>query len=207
MRPGALLRRLWRDASGVSIVELGATMPVLLVIGLYGIEMANMTITSLQVNQIAMSTADNASRLEQSSTSSVSPTVTESEVNSVLTGAVQEGKSINLSTKGKVIISSLELNTTTGKQYIHWQRCTGSMTAASAYGAENAVVTGMGPTGNQVTAASGMAVMFVEVYYQQSGLFGSMFVKPMTLRQEAAFLIRDSRNLTAGLSGTKTATC
>jgi Flp pilus assembly protein TadG len=201
-----LLRRLRGDTSGVSIIEFGAAMPVLLVIGLYGIEMANLSIASLQVSQIAMSTADNASRLEQSSTSSVSPTVTETEVNSVLTGAVQEGKGISLSTKGKVIVSSLELNSSS-KQYIHWQRCTGSLSATSAYGVEGAVVTGLGTTGKQVTAASGMAVMFVEVYYRQTGLFGSMFVKPMTLHQEAAFLIRDARNLTAGLSGTKTATC
>lgn len=201
-----MLQRLRRDRSGVSIIEFGAAMPVLMLIGLYGIEMANLSIASLQVSQIAMSVADNASRLEQSSTSSVSPTVTETEVNSVLAGAVQEGKGISLSTKGKVIISSLELNSSS-KQYIHWQRCTGSMTAASAYGVEGAVVTGLGPTGNQVTAASGSAVMFVEVYYRQTGLFGSMFVKPMTFHQEAAFLIRDARNLSAGLSGTKTATC
>jgi len=201
-----LLRRLGRDASGVSVVEFAAALPVLLLIGLYGIEMANLSIASLQISQIAMSTADNASRLEQGSASSVSPTVTETEINSVLAGAVQEGSSVSLSTKGKVIVSSLELNAS-NNQYIHWQRCTGSMTAASAYGVEGAVISGMGPTGNQVTAASGMAVMFVEVYYQQKGLFGSMFVKPMVLHQEAAFLIRDSRNLSAGLSGTKTAVC
>jgi hypothetical protein len=75
-------------------------------------------------------------------------------------------RGISLNTKGKVIISSLEMNST-NNQYIHWQRCTGSMTAASAYGVEGAVVTGLGPTGNQVTATSDVAVMFVEVWYQQ----------------------------------------
>jgi Flp pilus assembly protein TadG len=50
---------------------MAAAMPVLLVIGLYGIEMANLTIVSLQISQIAMSAADNASRLEQGSSSSV----------------------------------------------------------------------------------------------------------------------------------------
>lgn len=200
------LRRLRGDKSGVSIIELAAAIPVLLVIGLYGIEMANLTIVSLQISQIAMSAADNASRLEQGSSSSVSPTVTEAEVNSVLSGAAKEGAGISLNTKGKVIISSLEMNST-NNQYIHWQRCTGSMTAASAYGVEGAVVTGLGPTGNQVTATSDVAVMFVEVWYQQKGLFGSMFVKPMTLHQEAAYMVRDTRNLTAGLAGTKTATC
>ena len=49
--------------------------------------------------------------------------------------------------------------------------------------------------------------MFVEVYYRHTGLFGSMFIKPMVFHQEAAFLIRDDRNLTNGLSGTATATC
>jgi hypothetical protein len=105
-----------------------------------------------------------------------------------------------LNTEGKVIISSLEMNST-NNQYIHWQRCTGRRINASAYGVWGAVVTGLGPTGNQVTATSDVAVMFVEVWYQQKGLFGSMFVKPMTLHQEAAYMVRDTRNLTAGLSG------
>jgi hypothetical protein len=54
---------------------------------------------------------------EQGSSSSVSPTVTEAEVNSVLSGAAKEGAGISLNTKGKVIISSLEMNST-NNQYI-----------------------------------------------------------------------------------------
>jgi len=65
----------------------------------------------------------------------------------------------------------------------------------------------MGSGASKATATAGSSVMFVEVYYQYKSLFGTLFVKPMMFHQEAAFLIRDDRNLTAGLSGTKTANC
>ncbi|MBA4353768.1 MAG: pilus assembly protein TadE, partial [Novosphingobium sp.] len=55
----------------------------------------------------------------------------------------------------------------------------------------------------KVTATSGStAVMFVEVYYSYTGLVGQMFVSNRVLRKEGAFLIRDERNLTPGVTGT-----
>jgi len=200
------LRALWRNSDGLSAVEFALILPLLTTLGMYGIEMAMLSTTNLLVSQIAMSTADNASRMVQGSSSAVTPTVTEAQVNSVLAGAVKEGGSLNLATNGKVILSSLELNASNA-QYIHWQRCSGSYSAQSAYAIEGATVTGMGNAAGRVTGMSGTAVMYVEVYYRKSGLFGTLFVKPMVFHQEAAFLIRDTRNLTAGLSGTKTANC
>lgn len=200
------LRALARCRQGLSAVEFALALPVLMTLGFYGIETAYFATANLLVSQIAMSTADNASRMEQSSNSGVTPTVTEADVNSVLAGAIKESGTLGFATGGKVILSSLEVNSS-GQQYIHWQRCTGTYPAQSTYGAQGAVVTGMGNAAGRITAASGLAVMFVEVFYRQNGLFGTLFVKPMVFHQEAAYLIRDTRNLTGVPTGTTTATC
>ena len=134
--------------------------------------------------------------------------MTESDVNAVLAGGRMESNSLAIAARGKIILSSIEVRPgTASTQYIHWQRCTGGYSASSAYGAEGATVTSLGSGSGHVTAASGSAVMFVEVFYQHTGLFGTLFVQPMQFHQEAAFLIRDDRNLTNGLSGPRTATC
>ncbi|MGC4250454.1 MAG: pilus assembly protein TadE [Sphingobium sp.] len=202
------LLNLARDRQGIAMTEFALVLPVLLVLGMYGAEIAYMTITHMKVSQIALSVADNAARMEQSDNSGTSPTVTEADVNSVLTGAQLEGEGISLAAKGKVILSSLEVKSgTTDTQYIHWQRCTGDLAATSAYGTEGSTVTSLGSGSTKGTAPSGSAVMFVEVYYRYTGLFGDLFVSPTTFHQEGAFLMRDDRDLASGLTGTKTAAC
>jgi Flp pilus assembly protein TadG len=196
------------DRSGVAAVEFALCLPLMIGLGMYGMEVAYMASVNMQISQIALSVADNASRLEQTDNSGVTPTVTESDIDSVMDGALREGKSIDLQENGRVILSSLEKDATTGKQYIHWQRCSGELDKASAYGDEDEnnglgakQLTGMGASGSQVTANDGSAVMYAEVYYKYPGLFGTMFTKNMMMKHEAAFLIRDQRNLTAGVTG------
>lgn len=198
--PRNLLRDLARETGGVSLVEFALAMPILLSMGLYGTELAYMTMVNMEVSQIAISVADNASRLGQTDNSSVTPTITETQIDSVMAGALAEGNSFNFNTNGRIILSSLEMNST-GGQYIHWQRCRGSLAAISAYGNAGATVSGMGPSNHLITASSGSAVMFAEVYYQYKPLFGTMFMGNTTMRREAAFLIRDDRNLTTGVTG------
>jgi Flp pilus assembly protein TadG len=202
------LGHLRRHTSGAAAVEFALILPVFLVLGLYGTEVANMTVANLQVSQIALSVADNASRLGQTDNSGVTPTITEADVDGVLYGALQQGTALGFATRGRVILTSLEKDATTGKQYIHWQRCRGSLARTSAYGNDgllngltSAVITGLGAGTQKVTANTGSAVMFAEVYYQYRGIIGSMYVGTITMKREAAFIIRDDRNLTPGLTG------
>ncbi|MBT0668555.1 pilus assembly protein [Novosphingobium profundi] len=205
--PGRLARQLLRARSGLAMLEFALVLPVILLVGLYGAELTNMAVVRMMVSQIALSTADNASRMEQTDNSGTAPTVTETDIESVLTGAVLEGSAISLADNGRVILSSLEVKDgTTSTQIIHWQRCTGSLALDSQYGLQGETVTSMGSGANAVTADANDAVMFVEVYYRYTGLFGSTFVAPFTLHREGAFLIRDDRDLDS-LSGTKTTGC
>lgn len=203
----ALARALGGDRSGVSMIEFALILPILLTLGLYGTEVAYMTTVDMEVAQMATSIADNASRLGQTDNSSVTPTVTETQIDSVMNGALIEGNAISFTANGRIILSSLERDSSTGRQYIHWQRCRGSYARVSYYGTAGTgltgtTITGMGQTGRVISAVSGSAVMFVEVYYKYQPLFGTMFVNSMVFRHEAAFIIRDSRNLTPGVTGT-----
>lgn len=201
-------RRLRAARRGAASVEFALCLPVLMLLGMYGAEVAYMQIVAMQVSQLAISVADNASRLGQTDNSSVSPTITETDVDAVMQGAIKQGEAIGLSQRGRIILSSLEKDSLTGKQYIHWQRCNGNQSQRSAYGNDNSnnglsgtAISGLGGGSQKVAATSGSAVMFAEVYYQYQGLFGTLFTQPVTLKREAAFVIRDARNLTTGLTG------
>ncbi|OYW46102.1 MAG: pilus assembly protein TadE [Sphingomonadales bacterium 32-68-7] len=207
-----MLDALRRDESGISMVEFGLSLPMLVALGMYGIEIANMTTTNMQISQLALAVADNASRLGQTDNSAVSPTIAESEIAAVMSGALRQGSGLKVQQKGRIILSSLEKHTN-GRQYIHWQRCTGDLVRVSAYGNDttNNGLTGiawdgMGQPGRKVAANTGQAVMFVEVVYEYQPLFGTMFVSGREFRHEAAFIVRDDRNL-ASTSGTNTLTC
>lgn len=205
-RCAALLHRLREDQSGVSFIELALILPVLLTLGLYGTEVAMMAMTNMQVGEIATSVADNASRLGQTDNSTVSPTVKEAQVDSVMWGALKEGSSFDFETNGRVVLSSLEYDSDTKRQFIHWQRCRGDLDRKSAYGEADPyktgpVLDGMGVKDHKIYSVPNSAVMFVEVYYHYQPLFGTMFVKDQVFKHEAAFLIRDDRSLNP--SGTK----
>lgn len=200
-RAGRFGEHLRRDTGGVSLMEFALILPVLLTLGLYGTELAYMAMVKMQVAQIATSVADNASRLGQTDNAAVTPTVTETDVNSIMSGALTQGSSFNFSTNGRIVLSSLELNSSS-QQYIHWQRCRGSLARSSAYGVAGTTLTGMGKTGHLIKATTNSAVMYVEVYFAYQPLFGTMFAKNTVFYQEAAYIIRDDRNITAGVTGT-----
>lgn len=203
---GTFLRAWLADKIGNATIELALILPILITLGMYGTELAYMSMVNMEVSQLAMSVADNASRLGQTDNSSVTPTVSEREIDSVMDGALVQGSSIGIETKGRIILSSLERQSSTGRQYIHWQRCRGDLGRTSAYGDAGTGLTGgfqgMGASGRLITANNNSAVMYAEVYYRYEGLFGDLFVSDVLFKQEAAFQIRDDRNLTPGVTGT-----
>lgn len=207
-----ILRRLKGSSDGIALTEFAIVAPVFLTIGLAGFELAQMASTKMKVSQVALSVADNASRLGQTDNSAVSPTINESDVAAVLFGAEEQGKSIDLKENGRIILSSLERDPDSGRQFIHWQRCFGDKDVESAYGNDSDKngldgdeLTGMGRD-FEVFAPAGEAVMFVEVFYDYPAVFSQAYLPEVKFREEAAFIIRDDRTLNSpsqkGLSGT-----
>ncbi len=190
--------RLVRDSRAVVMIEMAFTIPFLILIGFAGLEIANLTLANTRVSNIALSAADNASRIAFGSNLS-QPQIRELDINEVFTGVNEQSGDLDFKRNGRIILSSLERNSS-GGQWIHWQRCYGDLTAASSYGVEGAGATGtsfpgMGPPGKEVTAANGTAVMFVEVTYQYQPLIYGKWLGPKTVHTSAAFNIRESRDL------------
>lgn len=190
--------RFLRNERATVLIEMGFTIPFLVLVGFAGMEMANLTLANTRISQMALSAADNASRIASGSNLSL-PRVRELDINEVFTGTQEQGGDLDFQTNGRIILSSLERNED-GGQWIHWQRCFGDLNASSSYGlqgrgASGTSFAGMGPSGQEVTAASGTAVMFVEVVYQYQPLLYGTWLGPKTIRATAAFNIREARDL------------
>lgn len=199
MKLPASIRRLARHSSGVAMTEFALGLPIMLTAGMWGIEEANYALVNMKIGQLASQIADNASRVGDPSMLQERK-IYESDINDLLLGAqIQGGKGIDLYNRGRVFISSLEVNPANSRQYIHWQRCRGSKRVTSSYGAEGyglaSVIPGMGPAGREVIAQPGGAVIFVEINYTYKPLISERFLGTPDIKSIAAFTVRDSRDL------------
>lgn len=190
--------RLLRDNRATVMVEMAFCVPLLVLIGFGGIEMSNLTLVNTRISQIGLNTADNAARIAFGSNLSL-PRVREVDINDVFAGAEAQAAGLDFKKHGRIILSSLEMNDD-GGQTIKWQRCYGDMNVDSHYGKQGTGKTGtsflgMGPSTNRVAAVSGTAIMYVEVTYQYQPVAYGNWLGPRTIRSEAAFNIREGRDL------------
>jgi len=207
------IARFLKDRSGLALTEFAYSLPIFTGLGMYGLETAHFTVMQMRVSQISLNLADNASRMGQSASSSSSKTVFETDVSQMLTGAALQGEGIDFTSKGRVILSSLERNAL-GQQYIRWARCFGGADHDTKYYNPETELRpfgfdGMGESGTKITAQSGTAVMFVEIMYDYEPLFGDLFMDARTIRHQAAFNVRDNRNIVLGVvsDGSTKASC
>ena len=203
-------RRLSRDRSGVAMIEFAFTAPLLLGAGMMGTETAFLVLTHMQVSQVAVQTADNASRIGATEVL-VARQVFERDINEVLVGTEKLGETIAIFEQGRVILSSLQQNAD-GGQEIRWQRCRGAKQWNSSFGVEGdgengTGFPGMGTPGAEITASPTTAVMFVEVAYDYESLTPFDIFDGRTITYTAAFNVRDARDLTQLFPGGPEAAC
>ncbi|WP_419808305.1 TadE/TadG family type IV pilus assembly protein [Sphingomonas sp.] len=200
------LKRLARDTGGTAMLEFALSLPLVLPLGLFGIEMSNYALTQLKLSQVALVLADNASRVGVDSGLSTQE-LREADVNDVIQGARLQGGAMDITTGGRITLSSLEVNSD-GGQWIHWQRCAGLASGTgndSSYGVTGDGATGtsfqgMGETGAKVTAPPSSAVMFVEINYTYTPLVSHYFVGTTQLRSTASMIVRDNRLLSSAVT-------
>ncbi len=214
------LRALWRDCSGVALVEFAYAAPVLITLTVGGAEIANYATVKMRVSQLAIHVSDNASRIGEGDPLAARR-ITETQINDLLTGAGMQAGTLNIfgtfversgganvtRPRGRIIISNLEPMVSpvnTGNRYrITWQRCRGlATTYTPQYGtvgqSSGTNMVGMGPAGRQVTAPDGTAVIFVEVHYRYEPLFiGGVGIIPYeNINAVSAMTVRNDRDLT-----------
>ncbi len=190
--------RLRDDTSGLAMLEFAYALPFLVTLGGFGLEMSHLASTNLKISQAAMALGDNMSRVGESSNLAATQ-IREADVIDSFIGIKKQTDGLDIGTRSRVILSSLQQNPD-GGQWIKWQRCMGTKAVVGSYGAENTGATGttlpgMGPTGAKITAPDGSAVMHVEIFYDYRPLFTTMFIPARTMRYEASFIVRDSRDL------------
>lgn len=210
------LRRLRREERGNSLVEFALATPVVLLLGGYGVELANLAIVNLRISSVALQLADNASRIGVNNGQAIYQ-LREGDINDVLQGARLLGQSLNLTKYGRVTLSSLEniqqqnfsdhAADTAPVQRIHWQRCMGQHTGYdSSYGTTPTTAgsntsyanagtpsSGMGDS-PQVNAPAGSAMIFVEVNYEYHPVFGTTYMNAQKIHYVASFVVRDRRD-------------
>lgn len=215
-RTGALLADLIACRSGLALVEMAYSLPILITLTAGGTELANYATVQMRVSQLAVNVADNASRMG-AGLPLASKRITETMINDVLSGAEAQASDLNLlgtqsetvngststAQKARIIISDLEPvanPNTTNRFKIVWQRCRGGATSYTPHygtaGQNN--LTAMGPAGRQVAPPDGAAMMFVEVHYRYEPLFLNSlgFVTYNDVDVVSAMLVRDDRDLT-----------
>ena len=210
--------RLARDRGGLAMLEFAFTLPLVMAAGLYGAETANLALVNLRISQVALSLADNASRV------GVTPLSTEQlreiDINDVLQAARYQGAALNITTNGRIVVSSLEnvqqSYDSAPVQRIHWQRCLGmkgSVGADAAYNSSYGTTTptagtdntqanagtvqpnGMGDANAMIMAPSGSGVIFVEVNYNYKPLISNYLVGSASrIHYTASFIVRDNRD-------------
>lgn len=189
------------------MLEFGLALPIVLPVGLYGIEVSNYALTQMKLSQMALTLSDNASRVGVDNVLNMQ-VLREFDVDEVLQGVRLQGANLDIGRRARVTLSSLEMNAK-GGQYIHWQRCLGQKAGVgfdSSYGVEGdgadsaTSFTGMGEPGAKVTAPPGSAVMFVELNYDYKPLVSGYLVGTTNMKFIASFIVRDDRDLTQGVT-------
>lgn len=202
--------QLGADTSGVALIEFAFSAPIVLSMGMMGTDTALMVVTHMQVSQVAMQVADNSSRIGEQDVLTARK-VYEKDVNQAMIGAEKLGENIRIFNQGRVIVSSLQRNTS-GGQWIKWQRCRGAKVYTSTNGVQGDGITGtsfpgMGPASSRITASAGTAVMFVEVAYDFRSITPLNLFNNQQIVYTAAFNVRDNRDLNSLYAGGNVANC
>lgn len=180
------LRSIGRDNRAVALIEFALALPLFLVAVLFGIEFANFCVVHMKMSQIAALVADNAARVRDS--------IDEADINEIMLGAKLYSGGYNVTTNGRIILSSVERNSK-GGMYIRWQRCKGLKNWTSSYGVEGsgnnvATPTAIGPAGNQIMAIDGAPIMFVELSYDYTPIFSGKLIPNKTIKYTFAYTVR-----------------
>ncbi|MDX3909995.1 MAG: TadE/TadG family type IV pilus assembly protein [Sphingobium sp.] len=208
--PYHTIDRLRESQSGLALIEFALILPFLILLTFGGAELANLAITNARISAITSSIADGVARVRDR--------IDENDINDVITGAKFSAGSLDLTSRGRIIISTVEDNaataTPTDDQIITWQRCKGTknVPAAQTIGTASQILTsGIGAAGAQVSATPGNPVVIVQIFYDYKPIMSDIFFGARTIQYSSAFSVRDRTLQTLqnglNLTGSALSTC
>lgn len=192
------LKVIGRNQQGIALLEFALCLPLLLLLTLGIFEYVNYCIVRQQISQLALQISDNAARIGTLDT--IQTQVDERQVNDLFMGAGLQSGALDFARNGRAILTSLEVDPDQPHgQYLHWQRCYGSLGSSSTYGRQgegkgSTNVSGMGPANARVIALTGSPAMFVEIFYQYQPIISARFAPPLQIHEVAAMMVRDNRD-------------
>ena len=196
-----MFKKLRASEEAVALIEFAYMLPILLILGLGGVELVNIAMVNTRLSQMAIALSDNASRVKANVGGAI--TIREADINDVFYAVETTGQTINFKQHGRAILSSLETNASKG-QWVRWQRCYGDLPYTPVFGRLDDGKTGtsyagMGPSDGKVTVEPEEAIMYVEIVYDYQPMWFSGF-GPIRMVKNAAFYVRDTRDLSKGVS-------
>jgi hypothetical protein len=209
------LTRSLRDCtSGLALTEFAFALPILLTLSLFGIETANYAMAHLRISNIAVMTADNAARVRDSiDESDIVELFTGAKMSGASLNFAQNGRIIlsdlelasgtnqwirwqrcdgalnytNPETRWRPRTAGGTAITNGTEIYLADRQTANAATPSSP--SATPTFSSMG-TGITIAAASGTAVMVVEVVYNYQPIIPSSFLSGRQIRYESAFNVR-----------------
>ncbi len=218
-RRRVLLRDLKGCSSGLALTEFAFSLPILLALSLYGFETANLAIAHLRVSNIATLAADNAARVrDRIDEANVIELLTGAKMTGNNIRFAQNGRislsSFERNSNGKQWIrwqrcdGALNVassygnpknvnggNIINGTETYQSDRTTLS-SASQRSDPTHATLDAVGPAGRQIAAASGTAIMVVEVVYNYQPIVSERLFGPIQIRYESAYNVRQRADQT-----------
>ncbi|MFO1106870.1 MAG: TadE/TadG family type IV pilus assembly protein [Amaricoccus sp.] len=171
-----LLRRLWRDRSGVSAVEFALILPFLTALVVGTIEFGRLILVTQKLQNGSFILADLTARGDNNKP------LAESDIKSIFLALDSTMKPFSLKSNGAAMLSSVSA-VAGGKTVINWQRTgAGVLSVTSGLGKVGAVAA----LPKELTLASGETLVVAEVFYSFQPVFG-FFVSPAVLHKVAYY--------------------
>lgn len=205
MKALSSVRKLGSDRSGMAVVEFALCLPFVVLMTMTAAELTNYTTTKMRMSQLALQIADNASRIGTGTVLS-NKTISEKQINDLLTGANLQSGKLGVFANGRIILSSIQPGVAANTYVVKWQRCKGAknFTSATYYAAgttERSSDPANAANPYKVTPPPSGAVMFVEISYTYQPLIGTRFQPFSDIRETAAMTVRDNRDYAGGTNG------
>lgn len=219
------LKRLYKDCSGLALVEFAVALPVFMTMTVGGFETAHYAYVHMRLNQLTIDTADGAARMGEGEVLA-DKTIDERQINDVFAGTIRQGESIllggeheyrdpgtgELTLRGNalIILSSVEpvedFDEDDPKYRIRWQRCIGTADYFEPkFGtvADSDEIDGIGPADRQAIPPDDGALMFVETQYYFRPLILNGFARlgEKSITKTGVMVVRDMRDYLGGEDG------